>query len=273
MLGAEIYILSLIRPFSQLCPTTSVQRSTYPTSAELVASRYIWHLPTTHQLAEFKVEFRRRMWAMSQPRLRDTNVSLFFVILLCSSPLAFCQNDSISNPGDQPVGWREGSDSRGTWDIISNCMATIIACTWTVQHFNVPGPRASDSPWSRRWRSVKWMIITILFPEFMVLHAMFELVMAVNALQLMKAKEKKSVEYPWWLPLRQIPSNLFTGTCSLGRKLRRARFLFCHGRNKKDTEAQVTEDNNKKPDAEGFEEARIWTLSHCFFAQYGRNTL
>jgi hypothetical protein len=212
---------------------------------------------------------------MSQPRfkpLRDiSKVSVFFVMLLCSFPFASCQNGTISNLRDTPVGWQAGADSSGTWDIVSNCLATIIACTWSVQHLNVPCPRTSDGPWYRRWRSVKWMVITILFPEFLVLHVMFELVMAVKALKHMKEKGKKSVKNPWWLSLLQFPSNLFIGICSLRRHFRRATLSSCHSRSEKDSEAQVADDNNERPDAQDGKEARIWTLT--LICQHGRNSL
>jgi hypothetical protein len=113
------------------------------------------------------------------------------------------------------------------------------------------------------------MVITILFPEFIVLHVMFELVMAVNALKHMKEKGKKSVKYPWWLSLLQFPSNLFIGICSLRRHFRRATLSSCHSRSEKDFEAQVAEDNNERPDAQDGKEARIWTLTQCLFANMG----
>ncbi|KAK8040053.1 hypothetical protein PG993_008464 [Apiospora rasikravindrae] len=152
---------------------------------------------------------------------------------------------------DQLVGWQSEDDGRGTWAIVINCLTTIFACTWSIQHLNVPGPLSSDGKWSRLGRSAKWMALTILFPEFMVLHALFELMMAVEALQSMKRDKNRSVELPWWLLLRRAPSKLsrlFTGKKS-PRPV------------EKDEEAQTGNDK--------IEEAPSWTLTHCFLANMG----
>jgi hypothetical protein len=58
------------------------------------------------------------------------------------------------------------------------------------------------------------MVITILFPEFIVLHVMFGLVMAVNALKHMKEKGKKS----------EVPMVVITSTISF-ESLHRHMFL------------------------------------------------
>lgn len=101
-----------------------------------------------------------------------------------------------SSMNDQLVGWQGGIGRRSTWNIISNCLSTIIACTWSVQHLNIPSP--ADTLWKRWWRSFKWMIITILFPELIIIHAIFEVQMAWQAFQLMR-RNGKNVELPWWM--------------------------------------------------------------------------
>ena len=66
---------------------------------------------------------------------------------------------------------------RSTLDILWGCLATIIACTYTVLHLNVPEQRRDRDPgfrgdfkWGARrlYRSVKWAVITILGPEFIL---------------------------------------------------------------------------------------------------------
>ncbi|KAN0091647.1 hypothetical protein V8E51_017494 [Hyaloscypha variabilis] len=68
-------------------------------------------------------------------------------------------------------------DTRGTLDILWSCLFTIIACTLTIQHLNVPEQREGRDPgwrgdlkWSLRdtLRSLKWMLITVLAPEILV---------------------------------------------------------------------------------------------------------
>lgn len=127
-------------------------------------------------------------------------------------------------------GWQAGDNHRGTWAIASSCLSTIFACTWSVQHLNVGAQ--GDSKRTRWLRSVKWMIITILFPELIVLHAIFEFSMALQALRLMERSEKveKVVKLPWWLP----PSKQQKGQPS--------------GSDSKDSK---------------------WTLTHCFLANMG----
>lgn len=62
-------------------------------------------------------------------------------------------------------------------DILWSCLFTIIACTWTVQHLNVPEQREGRNPgnwgtiwWAikRGWTSIKWMLITVLAPEVLL---------------------------------------------------------------------------------------------------------
>jgi hypothetical protein len=66
---------------------------------------------------------------------------------------------------------------RGTLDILWSCLATIIACTYTVLHLNIPEQRddrdrdlgwKGDTKWW--WKSMKsrinWTLITVLAPEW-----------------------------------------------------------------------------------------------------------
>ncbi|KAK7920068.1 hypothetical protein PG985_008090 [Apiospora marii] len=167
---------------------------------------------------------------------RQTGSGFPVLILLCWFPLAYCQNTTATRSQDQLVGWQAEDGRRGTWSLVTNCLTTIFACTWSVQHLNVPGPFSSDGKWYRLARSVKWMTITIFFPEFMILHALFELMIAIEALQEMAKKKTRSVKLPWWLSLSRGRGS---GT---------------------DPEAQVT--NNKT-------EGPSWTLAHCFLANMG----
>ncbi|KAL2671474.1 hypothetical protein Neosp_014064 [[Neocosmospora] mangrovei] len=66
---------------------------------------------------------------------------------------------------------------RGTFDILWSSLFTIVSCTWTVQHLNVPwqDPSSRESLWaiiigiaSSLWVKIKWMITTIILPEFLV---------------------------------------------------------------------------------------------------------
>lgn len=61
-------------------------------------------------------------------------------------------------------------------DILQSSLFTILICTWTVQHFNIPTP--SDSKRGRLFRKIWWMLITVLVPEFLLVHVIMERKMA-----------------------------------------------------------------------------------------------
>ncbi len=68
-----------------------------------------------------------------------------------------------------------GPNTRGTLSILWNCLSVIVLCTWTIQHLNVPGVRPEPKHYGQKllWQMVdattklKWMILTILFPEYL----------------------------------------------------------------------------------------------------------
>ena len=69
-------------------------------------------------------------------------------------------------------------------DILQSSLFTILICTWTVQYLNIPAP--SDSKRRRLFRKIWWMLITILVPEFLLVHAIMERKMAFESLQHLK---------------------------------------------------------------------------------------
>lgn len=54
---------------------------------------------------------------------------------------------------DTLVGLTANPTTRGTYTIITSCLLTIFACTWTTLHLNVPG--LNDSVWERFFRKSK----------------------------------------------------------------------------------------------------------------------
>jgi hypothetical protein len=88
-------------------------------------------------------------------------------------------NQSV--PNDQLVGWQANSGRRGSFEIIQTCAITVFACTWTIQHLNVPGP--NDGKFWKLLRTCKWMVINILLPEFALSHAIFEREMAKEVMR------------------------------------------------------------------------------------------
>jgi len=98
---------------------------------------------------------------------------------------------------EELVGWQSDSGGRDTLDIIENCLLTIVACTWSIQHLNVP--RRGASTWTKLRTKVKWAVFTIFFPEVFLAHAILELVMAWNDFSLLREKQPQHVDPPWWV--------------------------------------------------------------------------
>lgn len=121
-------------------------------------------------------------------------ISIFYTLVLAATE----NSTATTTQTLHPVGWQNSPARRGTWDIITSCAATIFACTWSIQHLNVPGPLSRDGTFKKLLRTCKWMVITILFPEFIMAHAFFELVLAVQATELVKKyTPRKVAKYPW----------------------------------------------------------------------------
>ena len=75
------------------------------------------------------------------------------------------------------TGWEAGPTSRGTLSLLWGCLLTIFACTWTVLHLNVPD--LEEDMWWKLLRKIKWMAITILFPEFILSKAVCDIRLAL----------------------------------------------------------------------------------------------
>ena len=78
---------------------------------------------------------------------------------------------------DKSVNFVESAEGRGTLDILWSSIFTVVACTWTILHLNVPEQRDGRDPgwkgdlkWGLRgvWAKLKWMVITTLAPEAIV---------------------------------------------------------------------------------------------------------
>jgi hypothetical protein len=169
----------------------------------------------------------------------------FLVSIVYGPVLAMAGNETVSPSGSvhDQVGWQNSPGRRGTWDIVMSCMATIFACTWSIQHLNVPGPTPRDGTMRRLLRSCKWMVITIFFPEFILVHAFFELIMAVQATQLVKLTGRKVAEYPLLIKIF-VPQQQNRHP----------------NREQNDNHDKGPHNNQQEPD---------WTLTHSYFANMG----
>jgi len=64
------------------------------------------------------------------------------------------------------VGWINDPSTRGTHQVIIGCLFTILVCAWSVLYLNVPAP--GDGFGTNDLRKLKWMMITVLLPEFIL---------------------------------------------------------------------------------------------------------
>jgi hypothetical protein len=80
-----------------------------------------------------------------------------------------CTNPSIS------YNYVTSEASRSTLDILWSCLFTILACTWTIQHPNIPEQRNGRNPgfwgdllwrWKSIWSTLQMMLVAIIAPEY-----------------------------------------------------------------------------------------------------------
>lgn len=160
-------------------------------------------------------------------------------------------NQSI--PNDELVGWQANSGRRGTFEIIQTCAITVFACTWTIQHLNVPGP--NDSKLLRILRSCKWMVINILLPEFILSHAIFERQMATEVMREMTKNDHPHVSvalYGW-------PAFKSWAKAKMGRR----------SDGDQDLEGNTAQEQHQVDGSGRKQQSYIWTLSHAYFANMG----
>ncbi|KAE8446053.1 hypothetical protein EG329_012561 [Mollisiaceae sp. DMI_Dod_QoI] len=93
------------------------------------------------------------------------------------------------NATTSTVHWRAAPTERGTLMLIWSCLSTIITCTWSILHLNVPS--RDDGSWTKRLRKIKWMCITTIFPEVIFAKAVCELKAAVDDTYEMHKHEDK----------------------------------------------------------------------------------
>lgn len=64
--------------------------------------------------------------------------------------------------GTDVVHWRASPTVRGTFDILSSCIITMLLCVWTAVHLNIPPP---ENWWKPKLRKVGWLVLALLAPE------------------------------------------------------------------------------------------------------------
>lgn len=72
--------------------------------------------------------------------------------------------------GTNIVHWKPNPNTRGTSDILSTCIITMLLCVWTAVHLNVSPP---GSVWLPRLRKVRWLVLALLAPEMIAYTAWY----------------------------------------------------------------------------------------------------
>ncbi|OCK98941.1 uncharacterized protein K441DRAFT_653313 [Cenococcum geophilum 1.58] len=90
-------------------------------------------------------------------------------------------------------GWQNGGTDRSSWNILWSCLATIISCTWTVLHLNVPRRGSTEN--ENILRKLRWLVLTALAPELITSYAFGEYLQARRLLS--ELKEVGVAEQEW----------------------------------------------------------------------------
>ncbi|KAH8660929.1 hypothetical protein BGZ60DRAFT_414294 [Tricladium varicosporioides] len=99
------------------------------------------------------------------------------IFFLITSVHAFTKFETNCSIPLSKTNYVSAPNSRGTFDILWSCLFTIFACTWTIQHLNVPEQREGrdegwrgDMKWALKssWTTTKWMALTVLAPELLL---------------------------------------------------------------------------------------------------------
>ncbi|KAI1114193.1 hypothetical protein F5Y14DRAFT_415710 [Nemania sp. NC0429] len=143
---------------------------------------------------------------------------------------------------DDVVAWQAAPGRRSTLMIIENCLFTIIACTWSIQHLNVQGP--AETWWQTFPRKCKWTAFSVFFPEVLMAHAILEFVMAVGDMRILSKEGLLDDDPPWFFRYLRRPPSPRDMEASQYNSLSRFR----------------------QPEQK---DVPKWTLTHCYFANMG----
>jgi hypothetical protein len=185
---------------------------------------------------------------------------LCFILTICTTPI-----ESVSSqvdPSKPWVGWQLSPARRGTFDILQTCILTILACTWSVLHLNVPAPREKYS--RKLKRKILSTVVTIFLPEVILAHAIVERRMAVDSLaEIRKIQDIDLCYMPWsWRGLCASASKtLYRVLCCCTGKRSRAEAVSDRG-----LESQPSHSNR---DDSGRESRVEWTLTHSYYLNMG----
>lgn len=143
----------------------------------------------------------------------------------------------VMDQANATAGWQPNPDRRGTLGILESCLFTIFACTWSIQHLNLPS--SGDTQLTRVLRKCKWAFLTALFPEFIMAHAILEFALAIDVMILLDRQHL--LRRPWWFSIFAEPRS--------------------------NTEDGPSGDAESGPQTISRDDP--WTITHCYFANMG----
>ncbi|KAG0702577.1 hypothetical protein DFH29DRAFT_496717 [Suillus ampliporus] len=124
-------------------------------------------------------------------------VLLYFPLFCASLPTFNGTSVPTLDASDVPL----CSDGRTLWNIIWSCAATVVACTWTAVHPNIPGIKEKRFPVA--CRRLFTMVMALIAPELIITWAMRQFLSARKAtrefnefLKLSESAEGKSASAP-----------------------------------------------------------------------------
>ncbi len=131
----------------------------------------------------------------------------FLFLLLAAHVRGYVTFETVCSTPSRVVNFVSSPDVRGTLDILWSSLFTILACTWTIQHPNIPEQRNGRDPgwrgdltWQLRGflEKAKLMLFTMVAPEIIISAAMHDLMAAHNTSRKMKTYVSED-EVPWSL--------------------------------------------------------------------------
>ena len=179
-------------------------------------------------------------FSLSHKRLNGSIQSvmslLVFNSLLLSLP-SFAKSAPVV-PTREP-GWVSAPSGRGTFELVSSCVFTLVLCVWTALHLNVFPAGTSTS--QRVLKKAMWALLALFAPEFVLWRA-----------------------YSQWYVARQ----LYKERNKILDDLYEAQDA---NRGQGDTEERIPAEvsHRRRRDSETEREGKRWCLEHGFFAVMG----
>ncbi|PMD22287.1 hypothetical protein NA56DRAFT_570893, partial [Hyaloscypha hepaticicola] len=115
-----------------------------------------------------------------------------FVLYLFFAFFAAAGDSANEDGSERLVPWQPNPSRRGALAIFESCIFTIVACTWSIQHLNVPAP--DDRPSAQFWRKIGAAVMTVLLPETILAHAIVERAAAIQSLQELKNDPDRKID-------------------------------------------------------------------------------